>query len=266
MKDLWLLILGILGLILAWFLCLGGPKPIPTASVAPPPVVATTAVAAPATPAVANWRVGTDGKVILEGTVRDDAVRDRLFTQSKAIYGDANVINQLKVDGAMGDLKSLVLNGDVASQKVKDDTGEAVRKQVGADVTVDNQLRAAAAQVQQAQLKNFLMGKTIEFTTGSAVITDNGIKILNQVVPLVQAELSTKVRVEGHTDNIGDPASNKLLSQQRARATMTYLISRGVTADRLSSTGFGEEKPLADNKTVEGRQHNRRIEFVVEEK
>jgi OmpA-OmpF porin, OOP family len=266
MKDLWLLILGILGLILAWFLCLGGAKPIPTATIVPPIAATAPVIAAPASPAAASWLLGADGKVVLDGTVRDQAVRDSLVAHAKSVYGDANVTDKLKIDGGLGDLKSVVLRGDVASQKIKDDTGEATKKRVGPDVAVDNQLRVAAAQVQQAQLKSFLTGKTIEFATGSAVITDNGIKILNQVVPLVQSEVSTKIRVEGHTDNVGDPASNKGLSQQRARATMAYLISRGVAADRLASTGFGDEKPIANNNTVEGRQHNRRIEFVVEEK
>ena len=70
--------------------------------------------------------------------------------------------------------------------------------------------------------------------------------------------------VEGHTDSIGGPITNQLISEERARAVVDYLVEVGVDPDRLSTIGYGEERPIASNNTSSGRAQNRRIEFNVE--
>jgi outer membrane protein OmpA-like peptidoglycan-associated protein len=72
-----------------------------------------------------------------------------------------------------------------------------------------------------------------------------------------------KIEIGGHTDNTGDKARNKALSQSRAKAVKDYLVSKGVDATRLSAIGYGDTKPLSDNKTEEGRAKNRRTVFKV---
>jgi len=74
---------------------------------------------------------------------------------------------------------------------------------------------------------------------------------------------SSTISVEGHTDNVGNAAANKKLSEQRAKAVLDYLVSRGVDKKRLKSVGYGLTKPVADNKTEEGRAKNRRVELVI---
>ena len=69
--------------------------------------------------------------------------------------------------------------------------------------------------------------------------------------------------MSGHTDNQGAPAKNLDLSKRRAAAVKTYLASKGVATTRLISEGFGQTKPVGDNKTAEGRQRNRRVEMKV---
>jgi len=69
--------------------------------------------------------------------------------------------------------------------------------------------------------------------------------------------------VEGHTDSQGNDDANQVLSEQRAKSVRDYLVSRGVAADRITSTGKGETSPVADNKSAEGRANNRRVEIVV---
>jgi OmpA-OmpF porin, OOP family len=270
MKDNIALILGILGLILAWFLCLGAPKTVAPVAVAPPPaIVAPAPVAAPAPmPASARMNVLADRKVVLEGTVRDDAVKGSLVTQANALYGAPNVTDNLKIDGQVSELKSIVITGEVASDQIKTTTGDSVKKAVGADVAVDNQLRVAAPvmQSQGDQIKTLLTGRTIEFFTGSAIITPVGQKILNELVPVLEQDKTTRVEIQGHTDNVGDPASNQRLSEARAASTLQYLAARGIDATRLTPKGYGQDKPISGNETVEGRQHNRRISFQVESK
>ena len=77
------------------------------------------------------------------------------------------------------------------------------------------------------------------------------------------AEPLVKAEVQGHTDNVGDAAKNKALSQKRADAVAKYLVSKGVDASRLTSVGYGSEMPIADNKTAAGKSKNRRVEFKL---
>ena len=71
-----------------------------------------------------------------------------------------------------------------------------------------------------------------------------------------------KLSVEGHTDNVGTPASNKTLSEQRAKSVVAAIVDQGINADRLSPSGYGQDKPIGDNNTEEGRAKNRRVELV----
>ncbi len=86
---------------------------------------------------------------------------------------------------------------------------------------------------------------------------------LDQVVQLMKDNPTLKIQINGHTDNSGKPADNITLSENRARAVTTYLVSRGIAALRLSSKGWGDTKPVADNGTTEGRARNRRTELTV---
>src|SRR6059036_2623110 len=72
--------------------------------------------------------------------------------------------------------------------------------------------------------------------------------------------------VEGHTDSIGSDAYNQRLSERRANAVGDYMIARGIEAQRITTKGWGESKPIASNKTKEGRAQNRRVEITVEQR
>lgn len=72
------------------------------------------------------------------------------------------------------------------------------------------------------------------------------------------------MRIEGHTDAIASDAYNQALSERRARSVSAWLTARGIPAARLTTRGVGEAKPVADNRTAEGRQRNRRVEVVIE--
>jgi outer membrane protein OmpA-like peptidoglycan-associated protein len=86
---------------------------------------------------------------------------------------------------------------------------------------------------------------------------------LLKVVQLLQENPTVKIQLEGHTDNVGTAADNQKLSDARARSVVNYLIIKGIKADRLLAKGFGATKPIADNKTEEGRAQNRRTELKV---
>jgi outer membrane protein OmpA-like peptidoglycan-associated protein len=102
----------------------------------------------------------------------------------------------------------------------------------------------------------------ITFDIDKSDIKPESMGTLNMIVQVMKSNPDIKFEIDGHTDNTGDAAHNMTLSQQRAEAVRTQLLSMGIDASRLSSRGFGDTKPIAGNDTPEGRANNRRVEFV----
>jgi len=102
----------------------------------------------------------------------------------------------------------------------------------------------------------------INFDTGKSMIRDESKPIIEQIVQMMKSNPDLKIGVEGHTDNVGTPASNKTLSENRAKAVVSAITGQGISADRLSTAGYGQDQPVADNSTEEGRAKNRRVELV----
>jgi outer membrane protein OmpA-like peptidoglycan-associated protein len=105
--------------------------------------------------------------------------------------------------------------------------------------------------------------KNIQFNSKSYTLEPVSMIELNKLVQLMNDNPSIKIQINGYTDDVGSDADNLLLSQNRSKAVVDYLISKSIDAKRLTSKGFGETKPVADNSTEEGRALNRRTEFIV---
>jgi outer membrane protein OmpA-like peptidoglycan-associated protein len=106
--------------------------------------------------------------------------------------------------------------------------------------------------------------KSIQFESGKAIIKKESFGDLDKIVEILKNYPKAKFRVEGHTDNVGNANNNKKLSQDRAAAVVKYLRDKGADGSRLRATGFGSEKPIADNKSPEGRAQNRRVEIHLD--
>src|SRR5690606_34460836 len=102
--------------------------------------------------------------------------------------------------------------------------------------------------------KKIEIKQTIYFDTNKTTIKRVSHALLNEVAQALQDNPKIKIRVEGHTDSRGPNARNLKLSRGRAESVMTYLVGQGVGRDRLVAEGFGEEVPLADNRTKVGRE------------
>jgi OmpA-OmpF porin, OOP family len=102
----------------------------------------------------------------------------------------------------------------------------------------------------------------VRFDTAKATIKPESRPVIDEIVALMKANPGLKIRVEGHTDSVGSPASNKVLSGARARSVRDAVVGQGVDAARLTAEGFGQDRPVADNRTEEGRAKNRRVELV----
>ena len=102
----------------------------------------------------------------------------------------------------------------------------------------------------------------ILFDIGKATIKPQSMGTINSIYNLLKKDPSLKFEIDGHTDNTGEAAHNLTLSQQRADAVKTQLVSMGIDASRLSTKGFGDTKPMDTNDTPEGKANNRRVEFI----
>lgn len=180
---------------------------------------------------------------------------------------------ELQVDGRFA-----TLTGSVVSENDRLRAGELLA-QIWGLLPVNNllQVRAGAASDQpaaetppdpvvsiaevQTRLDALLDGQTVEFEVSSARLATAGKALLDRVAAVLAAANSVNVDIEGHTDDIGDPNYNQSLSEQRAQAVLSYLVGKGIAADRLTAAGFGPSQPIADNKTRQGRQQNRRVVF-----
>ncbi len=118
------------------------------------------------------------------------------------------------------------------------------------------------------ELKNIAIGSKIAlrnvfFETGKSDIKPDSHSELARLIQLLKDVPGLKIELSGHTDNKGSEKLNKTLSQSRAQAVVDYLTKKGISASRLTAKGYGSSQPVADNKTADGRQQNRRTEFMI---
>jgi chemotaxis protein MotB len=107
-----------------------------------------------------------------------------------------------------------------------------------------------------------LVDSAVLFDSGSAELKLSGQVVLQTVVPALQG-ITNEIAIEGHTDNVGDDDANYELSADRANAVRRFLANQGGFDGRLEIAGWGEERPIADNETAEGRAQNRRVEIII---
>jgi OOP family OmpA-OmpF porin len=119
-----------------------------------------------------------------------------------------------------------------------------------------------ADEMYEALNKDGFIALDILFDTGKSTIKEESLSLIDQIYNLLNINSDLKISIEGHTDNTGTPEGNKKLSQDRAKAVMDALITKGISKDRMSFAGFGQEAPIADNRTEDGRAKNRRVEIV----
>lgn len=228
-----------------------------------------------------------DLPIVVSGTVADEASKAALLERLRIVYGASRVVDQLSVGTvatpanwneyvakligpnlklvSRGQLKvegsTVSLRGDVASEEERQRIAGDIAASLNPTYTVNNGLRVAASQ--QSVLDAALANRIIEFESGKATLTESGMAVLDQMSAAMQKLKGVKVEVIGHTDNAGSRAGNLSLSQARAEAVKTYIVGKGIPADTIAVSGEGPDRPVADNRTPEGKARNRRIEFRV---
>ncbi len=120
--------------------------------------------------------------------------------------------------------------------------------------------KQALPQLEKQEAPLILEG--VNFQTGSSDLTESSFAVLDKVIEGLRESKEVKIEIRGYTDSQGAEKTNQILSENRAKSVMQYLIHAGIEPKRLKAVGYGEENPIASNNTSAGRAKNRRIEFV----
>ena len=225
--------------------------------------------------------------IVVEGAVPNEASKQAILLKMQSIYGADQVVDKIQVrpvsaPNGWSDSVSRVITPDLkkisqGQLRVKgtqvDLTGKmADPSQIQPTTSTFQSLvqqphrltaQLSVNQAEQKIIDDALKNRIIEFESGSAILTDAGNKILDEMVVALTKVGAKKVKIIGHTDSSGDANKNTVLSQERAMAVQNYLVSKRIAVERLSTAGKGSSQPVADNSTTEGRKKNRRIEFEV---
>lgn len=114
-----------------------------------------------------------------------------------------------------------------------------------------------------SKVEELIVLENIFFKTNEYVLLKQSFPSLDKLVLQLQSNGKTKIEISGYTDDVGNEAKNQLLSEQRAKSVLDYLVSKGIDGKRISHNGFGSSKPVASNTTKDGRTKNRRVEFLI---
>ena len=257
------------------------------------PEVTTISVAPKISPYVLSLHKTADRILRIHGYVPTTNAHTLLLSNISQYYPETTIIDELEVVAGAPDSwmqvineastglsrliegraemidNELTISGSATSQGIADTVQNTTAadgyrrnyaiKVVAADV--DNLISEAASC--QDKFNTLLTNEMIHFETGKAIFVAESEVLLQALWFAAEKCPNVNITIEGHTDNLGSESDNERLSNERAAAVISYLVKKGVSAGRLKATGYGESQPIADNNTEEGRELNRRIEFLV---
>ena len=154
------------------------------------------------------------------------------------------------------------LNPDTDGDGILD--GEEINKYKTNPLVKDAQekIKTTKKNIPYISTKQAVVLEGISFETNKAEIKSESEKVLNKTFLALQNDPTLNIEIRGFTDNVGDASYNKKLSQDRADAVRIWLVQKGIDALRIKASGYGEDNPIADNSTPDGRNKNRRIEII----
>ena len=140
---------------------------------------------------------------------------------------------------------------------------KVVEVEVRSKDTVEITIPLTAYQKVAITQQEIQIRETIKFKPNKAVILIDSYSVLDEVAVVMKSNPEYKIAIEGHTDSDGAAVANRNLSQSRAEAVREYLMSRGIAGDRMRAIGYGEDRPITDNNSPEGKAKNRRVAFKI---
>ncbi|MEA3311414.1 MAG: OmpA family protein [candidate division WOR-3 bacterium] len=192
----------------------------------------------------------------LSGTVKDTKsgeALERVFVS----FGRTDV-PEVTTD-ALGIYKAALAPGDYQITFTREGY-EPERRSLSLKDGEARELNMSLSPPEPARMPEF---ENVGFNPGSAVIVPESYAALEEAARFLETYPRVRIEIEGHTDSVGEDEVNMRLSQQRAEAVKTWLEARGIDESRMTARGYGETRPVGDNRTRSGQKANRRIEFVI---
>ncbi len=191
---------------------------------------------------------------------KDQASRDLLSLQAAGLQKSQAELNQTRQQLAAAGEKLQMTGKQLEEEKA----ARALAEKRARDAMDKLAVAAALAVKEEPRGTVITLPGAVLFPTAKWDLLPGAREKLDQVAEALKNQADHKMIVEGHTDSQGTESSNIELSQRRAQTVRDYLVSRGVPADIISSTGIGQSRPVGDNSTAAGRQQNRRVEIIVQ--
>lgn len=190
------------------------------------------------------------------------------------VFSGCNASKTLK-GGAIGSGAGAVIGGAIGSRSDNTAKGAVIGAAVGGTAGaligryMDKQAEELEKELENARVERVGEGIQITMESGilfgfdSSALLPEARQELESMAKVLNNYPDTKIQVDGHTDSVGAESYNQRLSERRAKSVADYLRSLGVTADRITEKGFGENMPVADNDSDDGRRLNRRVEIGI---
>ncbi|WP_436860996.1 OmpA family protein [Acinetobacter haemolyticus] len=225
--------------------------------------------------------------IVVEGVVPNESNKQAILVKMQSVYGADQVVDKIQVrpvsaPNGWSDSVTRVITPDLKKVKQGQLRVRGTQIELTGKMSNPNEIQPTASNFQslvqqpyrfnaqlsvnlaeQKVIDDALKDRIIEFESGSAILTEAGKRILDEMAVALNKVGGKQVKIIGHTDSSGDASRNVILSKERAVAVQDYLVSKNIATDRLSTEGKGSSEPIADNATADGRRKNRRIEFEV---
>lgn len=206
-----------------------------------------------------DWvRVAIDGRdIVIDGIAPDEDARAHAAQVVGAIWGVRAVEN-----------RTAVMQSETPPIRPRPTTDTPTSPTRPVVAAIDNHPTTvtespATAESCQDNINQLLAERTIEFDTGSSLISEESYTLLNTLIDWLKTCPRASIEVGGHTDTVGEEQRNLSLSLQRAEAVARHLQRAGISGSRLSAVGYGSAAPIDSNDTEQGRKRNRRIELQI---
>ncbi|MGY3823074.1 OmpA family protein [Acinetobacter haemolyticus] len=225
--------------------------------------------------------------IVVEGVVPNESSKQAILVKMQSVYGADQVVDKIQVrpvsaPNGWSDSVTRVITPDLKKVKQGQLRVRGTQIELTGKMSNPNEIQPTSSNFQslvqqpyrfnaqlsvnlaeQKVIDDALKDRIIEFESGSAILTEAGKRILDEMAVALNKVGGKQVKIIGHTDSSGDASRNVILSKERAVAVQDYLVSKNIATDRLSTEGKGSSEPIADNATADGRRKNRRIEFEV---
>jgi len=205
--------------------------------------------------------------VLVCGKVYNDKTKEPIFaniTYQKLPEG--NEVGIARSDPNTGEYKIVLPSGEMYAFRAKADNFIGINENM--DLTYLKVYKEITKNLYLAPIEKDIIVRlnNVFFDFGKFELKKESFPELDRISKIFIERPAMKIKISGHTDNIGTEHDNLILSQNRAKAVTDYLISKGIDSNRMITKGYGETKPVSSNETEQGRKHNRRVEFTILEK